>query len=534
MPLVEEKAVAMQDPCWGPRIVESMVNGHPCRVYEVRPKSLAALLLDSQRWEDREFLVQGSRRITGREHFRAVARIAAHLRKKCARAGDRIMLLAFNQIEWLTAFWAIQCVGATAVLGNAWWSDQELEDAIELAHPSLILSDRASHLPLHHQPKRITLAEVRQWAEEEDDPELVLGRVEEDADALVIFSSGTTGQPKGVVMSHRSVIANIQSLLMLTGRLPSELAHTHPGTVSLLTMPLFHLAGIQISFMTMLSGGKVVFPAGRFDPLEVLQLIKDERVRAWGSVPTMVSRVVRHPDFARYDTSSLSSIPMGGAAIPHDLKEELRRAFPKTDKRVGSMYGLTEAGGVLAAGSGADVEHRPNCVGRPLPAVEVRIRNPNAEGVGEIVARTPTATSGYLGDVTAICDEQGWIASGDLGYLDAEGFLYVVGRLKDIIIRGGENIACVHVESCLRSHPEVLEVAVVALPHPDLGEEVAAAVVLKSGAHADEALLKAHALTRLAKFEVPSRWWLRRDPLPTNASGKIVKRELIQQWPEAA
>ena len=250
MPLVEEKAVAMQDPCWGPRIVESMVNGHPCRVYEVRPKSLAALLLDSQRWEDREFLVQGSRRITGREHFRAVARIAAHLRKKCARAGDRIMLLAFNQIEWLTAFWAIQCVGATAVLGNAWWSDQELEDAIELAHPSLILSDRASHLPLHHQPKRITLAEVRQWAEEEDDPELVLGRVEEDADALVIFSSGTTGQPKGVVMSHRSVIANIQSLLMLTGRLPSELAHTHPGTVSLLTMPLFHLAGIQISFMT--------------------------------------------------------------------------------------------------------------------------------------------------------------------------------------------------------------------------------------------------------------------------------------------
>jgi long-chain acyl-CoA synthetase len=539
-PSVAEAAATPADaagdsaPRWSSRIVPGTVNGHPCRVYELRPRSLAELLLDAQRWAPREFIVQGPRRMTGGQHARAVARVAQQLRSRGARTGNRIMLLAYNQIEWLVAFWAVQCIGATAVLGNAWWSDEEAAGAVALAQPSMILTDRAEDRLLPAAAQRVSFTDVRQWVDRDDDATLIVHAVDEDADAVVIFSSGTTGQPKGVLMSHRSVVANIQNLLLLTARLPSELPASHPGTVSLLTMPLFHLAGVQISFMTLLSGGRLVLPAGRFDALEVLQLIEREKVRAWGSVPTMVSRVIRHEAFDRFDTSSLASIPMGGAAIPHDLKEEARRAFPKTDKRVGSMYGLTEAGGVLAAGSGADVEGRPNCVGRPLPAVEIQIRNPNADGVGEIVARTPTATSGYLGDSTPICDAEGWVASGDLGRIDAEGFLYVVGRLKDTIIRGGENVASVHVESCLRTHPDVLEAAVVPLPHADLGEEVAAAVVLRDGASVTAAELKAHAAGRLARFEVPSRWWLRREPLPTNASGKVVKRDLIRDWPATA
>lgn len=516
---------------WGRPIVQGTVNGHPCRVYELRPRSLAELLLDADRWADREFLVQGQRRLTGAQHAAAVARVAHHLREQGARKGDRVMLLAYNQIEWLVAFWALQCIGATAVLGNAWWSDEEAAGAIALAQPSMVLTDRPEERRLPAGPVRIPMAAMRNLVDQHEGVPLVVDEVDEDADAVVIFSSGTTGQPKGVLMSHRSVIANIQNLLLLTARLPSELHASHPGTVSLLTMPLFHLAGVQISFMTLLSGGKLVLPAGRFDALEVLQLIQHEKVRAWGSVPTMVSRVIQHEAFGQFDTSSLASIPMGGAAIPHDLKELARRAFPKTDKRVGSMYGLTEAGGVLAAGSGADVEGRPNCVGRPLPAVEIEIRQPNAEGAGEIVARTPTATSGYLGDPNPICDEQGWVASGDLGRFDAEGFLYIVGRLKDTIIRGGENVASVHVESCLRTHPDVLEVAVVPLPHADLGEEVAAAVVLRNGATVTVDALRAHAAGHLARFEMPSSWWLRRDPLPTNASGKVVKRDLIRDWP---
>ena len=523
-----EAAAALR---WGNQIEQGTVNGHPCRVYATRPHSLAEMFLDAQRWADRPLIVQGSRRLTGDEHARAVARVAQELRRRGARTGDSIVLLGYNHVEWLVAFWALQCIGATAVLGNAWWSDEEAAAAIELVKPSMVLTDRPAGRPLPSGPKRVQFSELQAVVEHEEEVPLVIDQVKEDAHAVVIFSSGTTGQAKGVAMSHRSVIANIQNLLLLTSRLPSELPTTHPGTVSLLTMPLFHLAGVQISFMTLLSGGKLVFLEGRFDPLEVLRLIEREKVRAWGSVPTMVSRVIHHEEFAKFDTSSVSSIPMGGAAIPHELRAEVKQAFPKTNKRVGSMYGLTEAGGVLAAGSGSDLEGRPNCVGKPLPAVEIRIRNANDEGVGEIVARTPTATSGYLGDSTPICDADGWVMSGDLGRFDEEGFLYVVGRLKDTIIRGGENVASVHVERCLRTHPDVLEVAVVPLPHHDLGEEVCAAVVLREGATVTLDELKAYAAGQLARFEVPSRWWLTHDPLPTNASGKVIKRDVIQNWP---
>ncbi len=418
------------------------------------------------------------------------------------------------------------------MLGNAWWSDKETADAIALAQPAAIVTDRPPERAMPAEIMRVQFDGLQALVEQQGVEPLTVEAVDEDAPALVIFSSGTTGQAKGVVMSHRCVIANIQNLLLLTGRLPGDLPPSHRGTVSLLTMPLFHLAGVQVSFMTMLTGGKLVFLEGKFDPLEALKLIAAEKVRAWGSVPTMVSRVIQHEDFTKYDTSSVSSVQMGGAAVPQDLRELVQNAFPNTRKRVGTMYGLTEAGGVLAAGSGADLEGRPGCVGKPLQCVEVRIANPNAEGVGEIVARTPTATSGYLGDPTPICDADGWVLSGDLGRFDADGYLYVVGRSKDTIIRGGENIASAHVEGCLRTHPDVLEAAVVPLPHPDLGEEVGAAVVVQPGAAVTAEGLRAHAADQLAKFEVPSRWWLTQDPLPTNASGKIIKREVIARWPQ--
>jgi steroid-24-oyl-CoA synthetase len=362
---------------------------------------------------------------------------------------------------------------------------------------------------------------------------LELAPVAEDELALIMFSSGTTGAPKGVLMSHRSVVANIQNVLGLTGRMPDELPEHHPGTVAMLSVPLFHLAGIQVSLTTLLSGGRAVFLTGKFDAAEVLRLIEAEKVRVWGSIPTMVSRVLDHPDFDAHDTSSVSSVPMGGSAISPELRARVSQRFTGVRSRVGSLYGLTEAGGVLAAGSGKDITSRPGAVGMALPVVELIIRNPGPDGVGEIGARTPTMTGGYLGDPQPITDPDGWIFSGDLGRIDADGWLYVTGRSKDIVIRGGENIAAVHVESALATHPDVAEVAVVPLPHPDLGEEVAAAVVLRPGGSATEDELAAHAARVLARHEVPSRWWLHPGPLPTNASGKIVRRIVREEWPGA-
>lgn len=518
---------------WGTDIVQETLCGHPCRVYRDRPRALSELLLDAQRWADRTLLVQGDRRLTGKEHLAAVARVTDALRQRGVRPGDTVMLQGFNHIEWVVAFWALQCLGATVALGNAWWSESETQSALALTRPSLLIRDRAPDAALALPCETLLFSDLRRVVDASDDVALRVDPVTEEAIAVVIFSSGTTGRAKGAMMSHRAVIANIHNLLRMTGRLPDDLDGSHPGTVNLVTMPLFHQGGMQISLMTLLTGGRIVFLRGRFDPVEVLSLMQDEKVRAWGSVPTMVSRVVMHPDFARFDTSSVSSIQMGGAPIPYELRAQVKACFPASVKRVGSMYGLTETG-VVATGGSADVEGRPGCVGRPLPAAEIRISAANAEGVGEIQVRSASATTGYLGESTPIGDEEGWIASGDLGRFDEDGRLYVVGRAKDMIIRGGENVASAHVERCLRTHPAVAEVAVVPLPHADLGEEVAAVVVFRPGIEASAEVLREHALAHLAKFEVPSRWWLRREALPTNATGKVLKRQLIDDWPAEA
>ncbi|HSV46771.1 MAG TPA: class I adenylate-forming enzyme family protein [Ramlibacter sp.] len=515
---------------WGREVERALVRGHEGLIYTRRARSLPELLDDALRWAGRTFIVEGQRRLDFQAFEHAVTRVARRLQKLGVQPRDRVFLLAYNSVEWLAAFWAIQRLGAVAVLGNAWWSAQEARAALELVRPAAVLTDREGGQTVDSTFRPIDLRSLRELVDAQDAPApFAPPPVDEDAVAIIMFSSGTTGQAKGVMMSHRGVIANIQNLLVLTGRMPSELPLHQPGTVSLLTVPLFHLAGVQISFSTLLSGGTLVFLDGRFEPERVLELIQRERVRVWGSIPTMVSRVLECPQIGAYDVSSLRSIPMGGAAIPPELREKVRVAFPGVKKSVGSLYGLTEAGGVLAAGSGDDLKGRPGCVGRPLPVVEMRIANPDAQGSGEILARTPTVTLGYWGDDTPVCDADGWVKTGDLGRLD-DGYLYLTGRSKDIVIRGGENIACAHVEQCLQGHPDVLEVAVVALPHADLGEEVAAVVVLRSGATVTAAGLRAHAAAHLGKFETPSRWWLRNEALPVNAAGKIAKRDLPTQW----
>jgi long-chain acyl-CoA synthetase len=515
---------------WGRDVEPGTVLGHPGLIYRHRPCALSELLEDARRWSDRTFIVEGERRLTFDMFEHAVARIARHLAELGVGRRDRVVLLAYNRVEWIAAFWAVQALGAVAVLANAWWSREEAHAALELIKPTAVLTDREGELAVDAAFRPIKLDSLRPLVDGGDALTLKqLPDIEEDEVALIMFSSGTTGQAKGVMMSHRGVIANIQNLLVLTGRLPSELPSDQRGTVSLLTVPLFHLAGVQISFSTLLSGGTLVFLTGRFDAEAVLTLIERERVRVWGSIPTMVSRVLEHPRLRDFDTSSLRSIPMGGAAISAELRDRVRAAFPAIKKSVGSLYGLTEAGGVLAAGSADDVKGRPGCVGKPLPVVEIRIADPDAAGNGEILARTPTVTLGYWGNATPVTDEQGWVKTGDVGRLE-DGYLILSGRSKDIVIRGGENISCAHVEHSLQSHPDVLEVAVVALPHPDLGEEVGAVVVLREGATASVAELRSHAAAQLGKFEVPSRWWLRREPLPVNATGKIAKRELPTQW----
>ena len=522
---------------WGTYMVRRD-TGVPFLVYEPRRKSAALLLDDARRWGRRVHLVKGGRRLTFEELDELVPKAAAVLGDHGVRPGDRVMLLAFNSIEWVVGFWAVLAAGGVVVLANAWWSEAELEHSLGVVDAQLVLADAHS---AKRPPAGVPVVDV------EDLVAAAAGRSgrspstlaqpateDEDAPAVILFTSGTSGRPKGAVLPHRSVIALQHMLLHVTRRLPHTLDDDFPREVALQTGPLFHIGGIQALVRQLLLGGTLVFPAGRFDPTEALDLMETEGVHRWGGVPTMVNRVLNDPTIDGRDLSRVRAISLGGAPVLPELVERIKARFPNVERGVSQVYGLSEAGGTLTAASGRDLVERPGTSGRPLPLVELRIDNPDGDGNGEVLARTPTQMLGYWGQESSeVIDADGWVHTGDLGWLDADGYLSITGRLKDLIIRGGENIASTHVESVLLQHPAVRDVAVCGRPDPDLGEIVAAAVVIDPARPVTEAELRSFAAEHLAYFEVPTSWWLRVEPLPGNDVGKVQKRQLVADWPPA-
>jgi long-chain acyl-CoA synthetase len=501
------------------------------------------LLDDAARWSERTHLVQGSRRLTFADVFAAADRVAAEFAAAGLRPGDRLLLLTPNSPEWVISLWAAVKLGAIVALGNGWWSGPLVAHAVELVTPRLVVADpkRADLVP--EGTEVFGVDRVRAAVDATDTvgapPPLPPG--DEDDPAVIIFTAGTTGAPKPVVLAHRSVIANLHNLLVMSRRLPHQVDGSRPPAVSLQSGPLFHIGGLQSLLLALLGGNTLVFLEGRFDPQQVLDVIEREKVSWWGAVPTMASRVLEHPSIAGRNLDSVRSISMGGAPVQPALVERLREVFPNARKGMSTIYGMTETGGTVAAASGVTMAEHPTTAGAPLSVVDLRIDNPNAEGDGEIVVRTPGQMIGYWGGSGAgtatdladgIVDPEGWIHTGDQGRL-VDGLLYVTGRIKDLIIRGGENIAPAHVEAVLLRHPAVRNVAVLGLPDPDLGERVAAAVQLEPGSTVSEAELAEFAAADLARYEVPATWWLRAEELPMHDSGKTDKLSLRSNWPAA-
>ncbi|HEY1970060.1 MAG TPA: class I adenylate-forming enzyme family protein [Pseudonocardia sp.] len=519
---------------WGNEVVVEEVLGRPCRVFAERPGHLRELVALGARYGDRTHLIQGGQRLSFGELARSVDRVAEVLRAAGARPGDRVMLAGANSLAWVVTFWTCLCNDWVLIPANAWWSAEEVEYAARLVDARLAVVDARRR---DRMPPGMTCVELAALPLDATGPATGAGAGAgagtEDDPAMVLFTSGTTSFPRGAVLSHRGLLANLQNLLAIARRLPGPDESTRPPGITLMTMPLFHIGGIQQLFTALVSGGTLVFLDGRFSARQVLGLIETERITGWAAVPTMLSRVLDllESDPSGYDVTTLRTMVIGGSPVAESLRARARVVFPSTRRGLGASYGLTEISGVAATEAGPAVAERPGTVGRPLPTVEVRIEAPDRTGVGEVLLRTPGAMIGYWGaPEDPVFTPDRWLRTGDLGRLDDEGYLYIEGRVKDVVIRGGENIATARVEDRLLAHPEVAEVAVVGLPHPELGEELGAVVVRHPGAAVDPAGLAAFAAGTLAYFAVPTRWWFL-DELPKNATGKVLKRQLVESWP---
>ncbi|MBY8862994.1 acyl--CoA ligase [Nocardia sp. CA2R105] len=516
------------------------VLGAPLTVLRHRRGSLSELLDASTAWGDRDYLVTADRRLSFAEHAAAAGALAGALAQRYGVGkGDRVAILAANSPEWVLTFWAAQCLGAIAVGYNAWWAQREIAYGLGHTTPKVVVADakRAALL-------RDSGFDGPVLSMEREVPELIAAHAGEnprtpvapDDPAVVLYTSGTSGRPKGVVHSHRNMVA-VSDYHRFTDAMSATMRGREFAEPSdkrfLLTSPLFHIASLHnLVVPRLITGAAVVMHQGSFEVDRVLRLVERERVSNWGAVPTMAARILER-DLGDYDLSSLAALSLNAAPSSPAFQQRLRERLPVAEVALTTSYGLTESGTAATVATPAELAAYPETVGRPILGVEVEIRDGAGKAVpdgveGEICVRSPYVMLGYWNDeaaTAAAIDSERWLRTGDFGTF-ADGRLHLSGRRSDLILRGGENVYPIEIENALDEHPAVLESAVLGVPHEDLGQEVAAVVVVAEVDAVTPEQLRAFVAERLAYFKVPSRWAITADPLPRNATGKVVRREI--------
>lgn len=538
-------------------IVTVDVGGLPLRAYKNAPADMRQVWLGTAGHADAVYLVYEDERVTYADAHALVAAAAHSLVDRFGvKPGDRVAISMRNYPEWVLAYWATISVGASVVGMNAWWTGPEMAYALDDAKPKLLIADRERVERLdsvRDQVGDLQLVTVRM----DDAPagsvpwsELVVGggalpdvEIDPDSDACIFYTSGTTGRPKGAQLTHRGCTNNIMSMAFWNSASPAALAAagrkadkdpdvapSHPPCFLVVT-PLFHVTACNcVMHGASLTGAKLVLMY-KWDAGAALELIERERVTTLSGVPVMSRELIAHENFAKTDTSSLKSLGGGGAAIQPDLVEKIEAKV--SSARPGTGYGMTEACGVITMNSADFFLDKPETAGPILPSFEVMIKGPDGKpvtdgGVGELCVRGAQVIRGYLNrpEATAETIQDGWLHTGDIARIDDDGFIAIVDRAKDMLLRGGENVYCAEVESAIFEHEAVAECAVIGVPDDRLGEEVGAAVVLADGATVDAAALRAFVKERIAAFKVPRYIWFLDDPLPRNASGKFLKPDL--------
>ena len=548
------------------------IGGVPTRVWKHAPGSLRDVLELSRGHSDKTYLVYEDERTSFEEHYRIVANVSRSLEERFGLAkGDRVTVAMRNLPEWAMSFWAAAVSGAVVVPLNAWWTGPELEYGLADSQTAVAfmdagrferLSPRLANLPdlrgvvvttedrSPFTPPASTPVPVVSFAEMvgEPGPDSALPErsLEPEDDATIFYTSGTTGRPKGAVGTQRNMCTNLMSLFFINSRQSlrgaSGMGDAPPGadqSAYLLSVPLFHATGCHSILVANTAAGNKLVMMHHWDPERALELIERERITTFGGVPAMVMQVIDSPHFARRDTSSVRAVAYGGAPAPPDLVRRIKEHFPVSAPSNG--YGLTETSSVTTMNSGDDYVRKPDSVGPAVPVCDVRVVPEGFEGdepaddlpsgpevTGELWIKGPNVVRGYWNkpDATSATFTRGWLHSGDVARIDDEGFVYIVDRAKDMVIRGGENVYSVEVESALFEHPAVADCAVIGVPHEVLGEEVGAAVVMRPGTRVTAEELARHVRERLAGFKVPTHIWFRSEPLPRNPQGKVLKREL--------
>jgi acyl-CoA synthetase (AMP-forming)/AMP-acid ligase II len=498
-------------------MAEEDVLGCRMTVFRDRHRSLRGLLDASLEYGDLDYLVEGSageggRRISYAQHHAAVGRVAAWLAAQGVGKGDRVAILGRNCVEWVATFWATVSLGGIAVGLNAWWARAEIDQALADCEPTVFVDDLGVVTPL------LTGADVPL-------PDV---EIDEDDPAVILYTSGTTGRAKGATHSHRNVIGLVQAQQhLISQRLPPGVVL--PPARILTSNPIFHVSGLHNGVIAGMGvGSATVWQPGRYDAAKTLRLLETERCTSWSTMPTTLWRAVHHPDAPHVDTSTLQHIGGGGAAWSPALQQKIREVFGE-QVTWGIGYGQTECTALATSASYAELQEHPDTVGRPVATVEVRV-----DDGGEIQVRGPMVMLGYWRNdeaTRAVIDDDRWLRTGDLGEI-RDGLLYLSTRRSDLILRGAENVYPAEIENCLEAHPGVAEVAVVGLSDDEFGQQVAAVVVPLAGHDLDEADLTAHVKERLAYFKVPSRWFVRTDPLPRNAAGKVVRADVLRSLGE--
>jgi len=533
-------------------LAEADVLGNRILIYKNAPPTIREFWQSTVQFAERPYLVFEDERLTYAEAHANVNAIAAWLDGEGIKSGDRVAVAMRNYPEWMQIYWACVSLGIAVVGMNAWWTADEMDYALSDSKPKALFLDverlkRVEDKPDMAAGMKLVGVRLPGAVDGITDIKDIMAKggempdaaIDPDADACIFYTSGTTGRPKGAQLTHRGCVANLMNMMygtassalatqMATGETPPE---DPPVPVGLVTTPLFHVTANNCGAYLITAAGGTLVQMYKWDAGKALSLIEQERVTSVGGVPVMAREIISHPDFATTDTSSLTGISGGGAQVPPDLvgkiESDVATARPSTG------YGMTETCGIITSVSADFFVDKPDSAGPAMPNFEVKCVDddgntmPQGE-LGELWVRGSSVIKGYINrpEATAESITDGWLHTGDIARIDEHGFIYIVDRKKDMVLRGGENIYCAEVETAIYRHPAVAECSVFGVPDDRLGEEVGVAVVAKPGETLDEDGLRAHCADIMAKHKIPRYIWFENEALPRNASGKFLKREL--------